>query len=270
MEVVRSTDGTMIAFDRIGTGPQLVLVHGTGRDRAYWSRCLPALARHATVYAIDRRGRGGSGDAEGYAIEREVEDALAVIDAVAEPVHLLGHSYGAIIALEVGLRATPLASLLLYEPPIGVGADRVPDDLGDRLAALVATGDREAVLETFLREGPRYPPDVIAAQRARPDWPDRLAYAHTLAREVQAVPRYVFDRTRVATMTVPTLLLLGSENPPFFRQAIEELHAGIPHSQRVVLPGQHHNAMETAPELFAESVHHFLRAHSNEGRDGAS
>lgn len=268
MEIVRSTDGTTIAFDRVGVGPHLVLVHGTGRDRAYWGRCLPELARHATVYPVDRRGRGGSGDADDYAIAREVEDVLAVTDVVPEPVHLLGHSYGAIVALEAALQSTRLVSLILYEPPMGVGADRLPDDLGDRLAALLATGDREAVLETFLREGPRYPPEVIAMQRARPDWSDRLAYAHTLAREAQAVPRYVFDSARVAQVTVPTLLLLGSESPPFFRQAIEALHAVIPRSELVMLPGQHHNAMETAPELFAETVHRFLRNHSNDGDDG--
>lgn len=265
METVLSTDGTRIAFDRVGAGPHLVLVHGTGRDRGYWSRSIPALTEQATVYAVDRRGRGGSGDADDYAIEREVEDVLTVINAVPERVHLLGHSYGAILALEAALRAIPLASLILYEPPMSVGADRVPHDLGDRLAALVAAGDREAVLETFLREGPRYPPEVIAMQRSRPDWSERLAYAHTLARETQAVPRYVFDRTRVAKVTVPTLLILGSESPPFFRQAIETLHAAIPHSHLVVLPGQHHNAMETAPELFAETVHRFLHNHSNEG-----
>ncbi len=117
------------------------------------------------------------------------------------------------------------------------------------------------VLVTFFQEGPRYTPDVIAAQRARPDWPDRLAYAHTLVREVQTVPHYAFDPTRVAGLRVPTLLLLGSESPPFFRAAIEALHAALPRSELVVLPRQHHNAMETAPELFAETVHRFLRDH---------
>lgn len=259
METVSSTDGTTIAYDRVGEGPPLVLVHGTGRDRTYWAHSLPALRRHATVYAVDRRGRGDSGDTDAYAIEHEVEDVLAVLAAVGEPVHLLGHSYGGIVALEAALRAERLHSLILYEPPISVGADRVPDDLGDRLAALVASGDREAVLVTFLREGPRYPPEVIAAQRARPEWPDRVGYAHTLAREAQAVPRYTFDSGRVAGVRVPTLLLLGSESPPFFRAAIEALHAALPQSELVVLPGQHHNAMETAPELFADTVHRFLR-----------
>ena len=149
--------------------------------------------------------------------------------------------------------------MILYEPPFGVGTDRVSPDLADRLDAILATGDRASVLVTFLREGPRYGPEEIAAQRERPDWPDRLAFAHTLPRELRAVRRYVFDPARVAGLRVPTLLLLGSESPPFFRQAIEALHAALPASEVVVLPGQHHNAMETAPALFAEAVHRFLR-----------
>jgi pimeloyl-ACP methyl ester carboxylesterase len=265
MEKVLSADGAMIAYERTGAGPSLVLLHGTGRDRTHWARSLPELARHATVYAIDRRGRGSSGDSDGYAMDREVDDALAVIDAAGEPVHLLGHSYGAIVALEAARRTERLRSLILYEPPISVGADRVPDDLGDRLAVLLAAGEREAVLETFLREGPRYSAEMIAAQRARPEWPQRVAFAHTLAREVQAVPRYRFDPAGIAQLRTPTLLLLGSESPPLFRAAIEALHAALPLNELVVLPGQHHVAMESAPELFAETVHRFLRDQGGSG-----
>ena len=269
MEMVVSADGTAIAYERTGHGPPLVLLHGTGRDRAYWARSLPALARHATVYAVDRRGRGGSGDTDRYALEREVEDVLAVLGAIGAPAHLLGHSYGGIVALDAAARAERLRSLILYEPPFSVGLDGVPPDLGDRLEALLAAGDREAVLVAFLREGPRFPPAEIAAQRARPDWPDRLAYAHTLPRETQTVRGYAFDAGRAAGLRWPTLLLLGSESPPFFRQAIEALHAALPRSEVTVLQGQHHNAMQTAPELFAEAVHRFLRDHlDGEGREG--
>jgi len=265
MDTVISADGTAIAYERTGAGPPLVLVHGTGRDRSHWALSRPGFARYATVYALDRRGRGGSGDAERYAIAREVEDTLAVVDAIGEPVHLLGHSYGAIVALEAALRTERLRGLILYEPPLSIGAEGVAPDLGDRLAAILATGDREAVLVTFLQEGPRYPPEVIAARRALPSWPDGLALAHTLPREVQTVRRYAFDPARVAAVAVPTLLLLGDQSPSFFRAAIEALHAALPRSALGVLPGQHHNALETAPDLLAETVYRFLR----DQRDGA-
>lgn len=262
MGTALSADGTVIVYERFGHGPPLVLVHGTGRDHSYWAVSAQLLAQDTTVHAIDRRGRGGSGDTDRYAIEHEVEDILAVIDEVGEPIHLLGHSYGAIVALEAATRTDRLQTLILYEPPFGAGADRVPSDLGDRLEAIMATGDREEVLVTFLREGPRYPSTIIDAQRKMPEWPDRLAYAHTLPRETQAVHHYVFDPERFAGLSIPTLLLLGSESPPFFQQAIEALHAAIPGSEVVRLQGQHHNAMVTAPELFAETVHDFIRTRS--------
>ena len=104
LEKIVSRDGTPIGYWRSGQGPALVLVHGATADHSRWETVLPLLEPRATVYAVDRRGRGASGDAAGYAIEDEAADIAAVVDAVADspggPVDLLGHSYGAICALE--------------------------------------------------------------------------------------------------------------------------------------------------------------------------
>jgi pimeloyl-ACP methyl ester carboxylesterase len=267
METVISADGTTIAFERTGDGPPLVLLHGTGRDRSYWSHLLPELSSFMTVHTVERRGRGHSGDADRYDLDREVEDVLAVINAAVEPVHLLGHSYGAILSLEAALRTDRIRSLTLYEPPFSAGKERVPDDLADRLEALLTAGDPEAVLVTFLQEGPRYPPEEIRAQRERPDWAYRVSFAHTLPRETRTSQEYVFDRGRFAELRLPTLLLLGSESPTFFQQAIEALHMALPRSEVVVLQGQHHNAVEEAPGLFAGEVLRFLRAQTTTGHE---
>jgi hypothetical protein len=77
METITSKDGTSIAYRRSGEGPPLVLVHGAAADHGRWRPVLPAFEERFTVYAIDRRGRGGSGDADGYAIEREFEDVAS-------------------------------------------------------------------------------------------------------------------------------------------------------------------------------------------------
>ena len=258
MHAVTSADGTIIGFERTGDGPPLLLVHGTGRDRSHWDQVVPALARNATVYVIDRRGRGGSSDAASYAVEREVEDLLAVLVAVGEPAYLLGHSYGAIIALEAAMATDRLTGLILYEPPFSAGSDRVPSGLGRRLDAILRVGDREAVLVTFLQEGPRLTAAQITARRAQPDWLGRLAMVHTLPREVQVVEDYMFDRARMALMRWPTLLLLGSDSPLFFQQTTEALHETLPASELIVFEGHHHNAMETAPAQFAEAVVHWM------------
>lgn len=117
METVSSADSTLIAYERTGDGPPLVLVHGgAAGSHLDWQPVLPQLAEHFTVYAVDRRGRGGSGDAGEYELEREFEDVAAVVDAVAEPVRLLGHSFGAICSLEATLHTDNVSKLVLYEP----------------------------------------------------------------------------------------------------------------------------------------------------------
>ena len=87
-----SRDGTPIALWRSGEGPPLVLMHGTAADHGRWRPVLPAFAANFAVYAIDRRGRGGSGDADGYSVVREFEDVAEVVDSIGGPVDLLGHS----------------------------------------------------------------------------------------------------------------------------------------------------------------------------------
>src|SRR5918997_4994782 len=119
-ETVTSADGTPIACWRSGGGPPLVLVHGTAADHGRWSPVLPAFEERFAVCAVDRRGRGGSGDAEGYAIEREFEDVAAVVDSLEEPVNLVGHSYGALCVLEAALLARNVHKLVLYDPGIEV------------------------------------------------------------------------------------------------------------------------------------------------------
>jgi pimeloyl-ACP methyl ester carboxylesterase len=214
METITSADGTGIAFERTGQGPPLVLVHGTGRDHVLWASCLPHLAPYTSVYAVDRRGRGASADAPEYALAREVEDLLAVLATLGQPAHLFGHSYGAIVALEAATRTERLQSVILYEPPLTVGPDWLPPDLGEELAAILAIEGREAVLVHFMRQAVRYSEEAIAAQRAQPDWPARVAAAHTLPREAQTVRHYPFAPAPLAGLRVPTLLLLGVRARP--------------------------------------------------------
>src|SRR5215470_16425578 len=145
MQTITSRDGTAIAFVRSGAGPALVLVHGTTADHTRWKPLLPRLETHFTVYAVDRRGRGGSGDAPDYSIEREFDDIAAVVDAIGEPVLLLGHSYGAVCSLEASLRTQHVSKLVLYEPPIRTAGSLFPPGTVERLQVLLDAGDRDGV-----------------------------------------------------------------------------------------------------------------------------
>ena len=263
METITSADGTSIAFERTGRGPPLVLVHGTTADHTRWEPVRPAFEEHFTVYAIDRRGRGESGDAEEYALEREFEDVVAVVESIDEPVILLGHSYGALVSLEAALRTDDIRTLVLYEPPLPVSEDD-PDTEGvlDAMTTLVDDGEDEAALVRFFTAVVGVPAAELDALRSAPNWPARVDAAHTAIREERARKGYVFDATRFDGVTTPTLLVAGSESAPFLRDATAVLDDALPNSRIAVLDGQAHAAMNTAPELFVDEVLGFIQGSS--------
>jgi pimeloyl-ACP methyl ester carboxylesterase len=209
---------------------------------------------------MDRRGRGESGDTEPYALEREFEDVAAVVNAAGRQVNLLGHSYGALCALEAAVRTPHLRKLVLYEPPFPVeGIEMYPPGAREKLQALLSQGDRDLLLWTFFRDVVHIPEQQIARLRAEPAWPRRVAAADTIVREM-ANADYVFDPSRFRNLAVPTLLLLGEDSPPSLKKPTERLAGLLGNSRVVVMPGQGHVAMTTAPELFLREVIGFLEA----------
>src|SRR4029453_16291070 len=117
METVTSKDGTTLAFDRLGQGPPVVLVCGGSVDRMADAAIAQTLSSDFTVLNYDRRGRGDSGDTLPYAIEREVEDIEAVIDAAGGSANLWGSSAGAVLPMTPRAGGPPVTKLALWEPP---------------------------------------------------------------------------------------------------------------------------------------------------------
>jgi pimeloyl-ACP methyl ester carboxylesterase len=262
MHTVTSKDGTRIAFWRSGEGPPLVLAHGATADHTTtWRFVLPELERHFTVYAMDRRGRGGSGDALEYDLQREAEDVAAVVDSIGEPVTLLGHSYGGLCALHAALLTSNLHRLILYEGTPLRGADEVRPGVIDRMQAMLEAGDVEGVLVSMFRELVEMPPEELDMMRSQQDaWAVRLRNVPTLPRELRALERYAFEPERFRTMRTPTLLLVGEHSPPRELENARGVAAALPEARVVVLPGQQHAAMYAAPELFVREVVQFLDA----------
>ncbi len=258
MKTINSRDGTRIAYRRSGEGPPLVLVHGTAANHGRWSPVLPAFEERFTIYAIDRRGRGGSGDGHGYVIEREFEDVAAVIDSIGEPVNLLGHSYGALLALEAALLTRNIRKSVLYDPGIEAGEEIYPHRVVERLEALLEAGDRDGVVATTMRDVAGLPPETVEHLRTLPVWQARVDAAHTIPRELRAVKAYRFDPERFGDLGVPTLLLSGGASPGAFREAAETVYGALPNSRMVVMPGQGHAAMDTGTDLFTAEVLDFL------------
>jgi pimeloyl-ACP methyl ester carboxylesterase len=257
MTQVTSKDGTPIAYWRGGEGPPLVLVHGTASDHSRWAPVLPAFEQRYTVYTVDRRGRGGSGDSDDFAIEREFEDISVVVDSLGEPVNLLGHSYGGLCALEAALLSRNVRALALYEPSFEVGAEIYSPELIERLETLLQAGDRDGVVATTARQVAGAPPERVEYMRSQPAWQARVAVAHTIPRELRAVKTYRFDPERFRDLAVPTLLLNGSESPPGYRMAEEAVDEALPDARIVVMAGQGHAAMDTGTDLFTAQVLRF-------------
>lgn len=258
IDKVSSRDGTLIAYHRSGTGPPLVLVPGAGAANPVAWTVFPELQQRFTVYAVDRRGHGESGDSPSYAIQREFEDIAAVVDSIEEPVNLLGHSFGGLISLEAALHTNNIRKLVLYDGVPVLEASLFPEGIIDKLQALLDEGDPEGMLVMFYSESVGMSSEEIEQFKSSPAWPVRLAAAQTLPRELRAVDQYRFDPKRFKNLNTPTLLLLGSESPQFAKEDTETANAALPNSEIIEMPGQQHIAMYTAPNLFLREVVTFI------------
>jgi pimeloyl-ACP methyl ester carboxylesterase len=260
METVTSIDGTSIAFWRSGQGPALLLVHGAIADHTTtWRFVLPELEKYFTVYAMDRRGRGGSGDHRTYRLQREAQDVAAILRSIDGPVSVLGHSYGALCAIEASLLVGRLDRLILYEGVPLRGAEIFRPGVIDALEGQLARGDVEDMLLAMLRDVVELPPHDIDLLRQQPEsWNTRLRNAPTIPRELRSEAEYVFAPERFSEMQTPTLLLVGEESHEREMRNAAGVARSLPQARVVTLPGQRHIAMYSAPELFADTVISFL------------
>jgi len=268
MERVISRDGTVISYERYGDGPPFVLVHGGFSDaKTNWTYVVPLLEERFTVYAVARRGRGETDATAGHSLLNEAADVAAVVQAAGEPVFLLGHSYGAHCALEAAaLAPESIAKLVLYEAP---WPHTLTAELVARLELLGARGDWDAMVETFLIDGLRVPREDVAALQASPDWAPWIADAKATLADLRALVRHTFTPERLRALSMPVLLLVGSESPRelYITDALATI---LPDARIVPLEGQAHEGMTTAPELFVETVVRFLAGEREGARAGVS
>ncbi|MGW4489127.1 alpha/beta fold hydrolase [Amycolatopsis sp. NPDC004368] len=259
---VTSADGTPIAFDLHGTGSPVLLVGGAVNDRTTVAALAAVLAEAGFGgVAVDRRGRGESGDAPVCSVERELDDLSAVIDAVGGSAAVFGHSSGAILALEAAARGLPITKLAVYEPPYIVDAQRPRpgEDLAERLGALVAGGDRDGAVELFLSEGVSVPPAGVAAMKGQPVWEWFAGYAHTLPYDITVTgPGAWLPADRLAAITVPTLVLSGGAGEAWMAASARAVAETVPHARYESIPGQDHGVLN-APKSLRAILTEFLR-----------
>jgi pimeloyl-ACP methyl ester carboxylesterase len=283
--IVATPDGVPIAVfeaalagddDQLGVAarnaaPTLVFVHGTTADHTTFRAVAPVLARRRRVVAIDRRGRGASGDAvafagstpAGYSIELEYDDLAAVAQSLAtldgRPVDVLGHSYGGRVGLGAALSSPAIRRLVVYEgAPSAAGLPYRPPGVEDRVRQDLAGGDNDAALATFFREIVGMSEADLAAYRANPIWPIRAAAAGTTLRELEAEASPSASLEALASVAIPVLLVLGSASRPPFAAATDALAARLPDARVAVIEGAAHAAHHTHVPEFVAAVEAFL------------
>jgi pimeloyl-ACP methyl ester carboxylesterase len=252
MPTVTSPDDTKINYQSSGDGPPMVLIGGATDDLRMWDGVTPVLADRAAVHAVDRRGRGGSGDRPGSAVADEIADVRTVIDAVGGGAWLVGHSSGALLALRAAARSDTapgsIRGVIAYEPPPPPPRGSA---IADRVATLAAAGDRDGALAAFMTDCVGIPAPAVARRRGTSEWQAALGLAHTLAYDAALAAEGVPDAER---LTMPVCLLLGGASPAPMSGNVHQIAARIPSATVRVLDGQRHDAITTAPHLFAEHV----------------
>jgi pimeloyl-ACP methyl ester carboxylesterase len=259
VDKVQSRDGTPIAYDRWGEGPPLIVVGGAFQSRAFdfgTAQMAVMLSPRFTVYHYDRRGRGDSGDTLPYAVEREIEDLAAMIDEAGGSAAVFGSSSGGVLGLEAA-RTLPITKLAVYEPPYMLDTEelRPPADHGERLGELISSGRRGDAVEFFMTKVTGMPRDAVAPVRETPAWPALEDMAPSLAYDAAVMGDYSVPTERLASVTVPTLVVNGENTDARLRRTARALWSILPDVRHRALEGQTH---DVSPDALAPVLDEFF------------
>ena len=250
MHTVISQDGSRIAYDRSGEGPAVILVGGALSYRKFskMEEIAAALGEHCTVINYDRRGRGDSTANGSFALEREIEDLAAIIEAEGGRASLWGWSSGGALALRAAAAGIGVERVSVYEVPFMVQPDlpRPTRDYAERLDDLIAAGDRDGAVKHFMRNAVGMPAPFVALMRFAPMWKGLRATAHTLPADWEALGAHTMygaelDPQEWAAVTVPALVVYGAKSAEPLRASSKALAVVLPDAELCELAGVSHN-----------------------------
>ena len=257
---VRARDGFELGVLDEGHGEPIVLVTGAMMAASDWDRVAPHLRQFRFVrysrrlYASLQTTREV---ARTHSFGRELDDLRAVLDALAEPVTLVGHSSGAVVALEFTRRDPErVRRLVLYEPPLPI-EEPLGGAAAERMRALVAAGKDARALALFMREMVRAPLWMRALIRVVFPLAGLTRFAAAQLADVDAVDAEARPLAEYAALALPILLLRGRSSPAHLRERVARLAGVLPDARIVELPTGH-NAESLRPAELARAIAEFV------------
>ncbi|WP_371494040.1 alpha/beta hydrolase [Kitasatospora sp. NBC_00374] len=258
-----SADGTLVTALDGGTGPALLLVHGGGEDAGSWDGVTESLVEDFRVVRINRRiyAEGAPTPGVGHSCAVEAADILAVAGLLGQPAYLIGHSSGAIAAIEAALVApSAFVGLFLYEPPVP-SRSPVGGPAAVRAAAALASGDPTGAVRIQLRDIVGLPAAHVEALIRDPDTRRLLTLrAAAQAADVRALDALGVGTDRFTALRLPATLLEGGQSPSHLRERLADLAAALPNARVVTLPGCGHTAHRSAPRTVARTIREAVEA----------
>lgn len=245
-----------IAFDRLGSGSPIILVLGAFNTRDTGAPLAAALAAEHTVINYDRRGRGGSGDSEPYAVEREIEDLDGLIQIAGGSAAVVGFSSGAALAFAAAAHGLAITRLALFDLPLTVEPPAKPVDHAAALDTLVRAGRRGDAVEYFQREVVGIPAAVIEQLRGAPFRAALEAMAHTLVYDMRIIGSGQLDLDRARRVHAKTLAIAAGKAHPFMRETAHALARAMPDCRALILEAATHDLV---PDVLAPPLLEFFR-----------
>ncbi|WIM67804.1 alpha/beta hydrolase [Corynebacterium breve] len=257
-KLASSSDGTKLAYIEVGTGPALVITHGSLAGKDQWEPAVQELSGDVTCYVYDRRGRGSSGDSPSYSMQTEMDDLAAILQIAGEGATILGHSYGALCVLEYALKSKGHHPIIAFEPPLAVDEPVAGEPWVEYRNAIEA-GNNDDALRLGLRSFVRASDAEVEAMANSSSWPSLLEIAPTWVRELREIDALGSGASRYAPLVErSTAVLVGTATSPFLLKSAEALIDAVPSIHPVSMPGLNHFAHVFDPVGFAGHVRHAM------------
>lgn len=266
MQTVTSKDGTRIAFDKVGSGPTVILVNGAIAYRAFdpsMAQMAGLLGKHFNVYNYDRRGRGESSDTQPFAKEREIEDLQALVEVAGGKAMVFGISSGSVLSLDAAAITPRITKVMVYEPSLIVDDSRqpVPADYQEHLTRLAVEGKRDEAVEYFLTQAVGIPVEYLSGMKQdQAAWSGMTGVAHTIAYDAAFVGNVMQGKPlpadRWVKVTMPVLVADGGASDAWLHHAADALAKVLPHASRQTLEGQTHMV---DPNVLAPAIIAFFK-----------